>query len=202
MTKIFTALSTSLDGYIAGADDGPQQPLGAGGGALFDWFSNGDTPSRHYPAFRMSPVSAQFFDEIADRCGAMLSGRRTYDIAGAWGGSGPLPGVPLFVLTHRAPAKVPAGDPAYTFVTDGIESALDQARSAAAGKDVSLMGSAAVQQCLRSGLLDEITIHLVPVLLGGGVRLLDHLDGHAPKLDCIRVVEAPGVTHLTYRVIR
>lgn len=202
MTKIHTALSTSLDGFIAGPDDGPQQPLGAGGGALFGWFSNGDTPSRHYPAFRMWPASAEVFNQIADQAGAIVSGRRTYDIAGAWGGTGPLPGVPLFVLTHQVPGTVPAGEPAYTFVTDGIEAAIEQARTAAAGKDVSLMGAEIVQQCLRAGLLDEITIHLVPVILGGGVRLLDRLGQHAPKLACTRVVEAPGVTHLTYRVTR
>ena len=114
-----------------------------------------------------------------------------------------MPGVPLFVLTHQVPQHVPRGEPPYTFVTDGIASAVEQARAAAGGKDVALMGSAAVQQCLAAGLLDELTVHLIPVLLGSGVRLLDHLGEAAPvQLECVRVVDAPGVTHLQYRVIR
>ncbi len=199
---ITTGLSTSLDGFIAGADDGPDQPLGVGGDRLFTWFGDGDTPSRYYPSFRMSAVSAQFFDEFAGRQGAVISGRRTYDIAGAWGGKGPLPGVPLFVVTHRVPNTVPAGDPPYTFVTDGIERAVEKARTAAAGKDVSLMGATIVQQALRYGLLDLLTIHLVPLVLGRGVRLLDGLEPGSAELELVGVVDAPGVTHLTYRVVK
>jgi dihydrofolate reductase len=149
----------------------------------------------------MSAMSAAVFDELAGRCGAVIAGRRTYDIAGAWAGSGPLPGVPLFVVTHRVPDTVPAGDPPYTFVSDGIERAVEQARATAAGKDVSLMGAKIVQQSLGLGLLDELTIHLVPVVLGSGVRLLDNLDTSNVELDLVRVVDAPGVTHLTYRVV-
>ena len=202
MTQIFTALSASLDGYIAGPDDGPQQPLGRGGMRLFDWYSDGDTPSRYYESFKLSAASAEVFDAVAGRVGAVISGRRTYDITDGWGGDGPLPGAPLFVLTHQVPEHVPQGEPPYTFVTDGIESAVEQARAAAGGKDVSLMGSAAVQQALRAGLLDEIEIHLIPVLLGGGVRLLDHLGDDPVDLERIEVVDAPGVTHLHYRVVR
>jgi dihydrofolate reductase len=201
MTRIVTALSTSLDGFIAGPGDSPRQPLGAGGARLFDWYTDGDTPSRYYPSFKLAAPSAAFFDQGVSRVGAVITGRRTYDISDAWGGSGPLPGVPLFVLTHQVPQEVPAGEPPYTFVTDGIHSAVEQARVAAGGKDVALMGTAAVQQCLRAGLLDELTLHLIPVLLGGGARLLDHLGDAAPvQLECVRVVEAPGVTHLQYRV--
>jgi dihydrofolate reductase len=187
MTQIFTALWASLDGFIAGPDDRPGQPLGKGGTRLFDWYSDGDTPSRYYESFKLSASSAEVFDAMAGRVGAVISGRRTYDISNAWGGTGPLPGAPLFVLTHRVPQSVPPGEPAYTFVTDGIVSAVAQARTAAGGKDVSLMGSAAVQQCLRAGLLDEIEIHLIPVLLGGGVRLLDHIGENAVQLErCLR----------------
>src|SRR6266511_3398397 len=106
MTKIIAEVSTSLDGFIAGTDDSPSQPLGVGG----------DTPSRYYPSFRMSAVSAKTFDEFAARIGAVIAGRRTYDVSEAWGGTGPLPGIPLFVLTHRVPEHVPDADPAYTFV--------------------------------------------------------------------------------------
>jgi dihydrofolate reductase len=202
MTKVVTAHSTSLDGFIAGADDGPGQPLGVGGDRLFKWFSDGDTPSRYYPGFKMSAVSAAFFDEGVGRVGAVISGRHTYDISDAWGGSGPLPGVPLFVLTHRVPEAVPAGDPPYTFVTDGIERAVEQARTAAGGKDVALMGATIVQQGLRAGLLDELVISLVPVVLGRGARPLEGLEPGSVQLDLVRVVDAPGVTHLTYRVMR
>jgi dihydrofolate reductase len=202
MTKVVTAHSTSLDGFIAGADDGPGQPLGVGGDRLFKWFSDGDTPSRYYPGFKLSAVSAAFFDEGVGRVGAVISGRRTYDISDAWGGSGPLPGVPLFVLTHRVPEAVPAGNPPYTFVTDGIERAVEQARTAAAGKDVALMGATVVQQGLRAGLLDELVISLVPVVLGRGARPLDGLEAGSVQLDLVRVVDAPGVTHLTYQVLK
>lgn len=197
-----TALSTSLDGFIAGADDSPKQPLGLGGDRLFRWFREGDTPSRYYPSFRMSAVSAAFFDEGVSRIGALIAGRRTYDISDAWGGGGPLPGAPLFVLTHRVPDTVPAGDPPYTFVTEGIERAVEQAGVAASGKDVALMGASIVQQCLRARLLDELTIDLVPVVLGRGVRLLDGLEPGSVEFDPARVVDAPGVTHLTYRVLK
>jgi dihydrofolate reductase len=203
MTKVTTALSTSLDGYIAGPGDSPDQPLGVGGERLFKWFEDGDTPSRYYPSFRMSAASAMFFDEeVAGRDGANIAGRRTYDIANAWEGQGPLPGVPLFVLTHQVPETVPEGGPPYTFVTDGIERAVELAKEAAGSKDVSLMGASLVQQSLRAGLLEEMTIHLVPVVLGGGVRLLDGLEPGTIEFELVRVVDAPGVTHLTYRVVR
>jgi dihydrofolate reductase len=202
MTKVMTAMSTSLDGFIAGADDNREQPLGVGGEALFNWFFEGDTPSRHYPGFKMSAVSAKFFDDGVDSVGAGVTGRRTYDIADAWGGSGPVPGRPLFVMTHSIPENVPEGDPPYTFVLDGIESAVEQATKAADGKDVFLQGGSIIQQGIRAGLLDELHIHLVPIVLGRGVRLLDGLDAGSPQLELIGVLDAPGVTHLSYRVVK
>jgi dihydrofolate reductase len=200
--KVVIDVSMSLDGFIAGADDSPEQPLGVEGDRLFQWFSDGDTPSRWYPSFKMSAVSAKLFDEFADRVGAVVAGRHTYDVADAWQGEGPQPGIPLFVVTHRAPETVPEGNPPYTFVTEGVEAAVEKARAAAAGKEVSLMGSKIVQQCLRARLLDEITIHMVPVLLGRGVRLIEGLDPGSVELSIVRVVDAPGVTHLTYRVMK
>jgi dihydrofolate reductase len=202
MTKVVAAHSTSLDGCIAGTDDRPEQPLGVGGERLFTWFSDGDTPSRYYPGFKMSAVSAAFFDEGVSGVGAVIAGRRTYDISEAWGGSGPMPGIPLFVLTHQVPDTVPADDPPYTFVTDGIQRAVEQARTAAAGKDVALMGASIVRQGLQTGLLDELVISLVPVVLGRGARPLDGLEPGSVQLDLVRVVDAPGVTHLTYRVLK
>jgi dihydrofolate reductase len=199
MAKVTVALAVSLDGYIAGPNDGTELPLGEGGAALFEWYFNGDTPSRHNDRFKLSKRSAEVFDAGIDSCGAVVTGRRTYDIAGAWGGDGPVPGRPLFVLTHNVPAEVPETSVPYTFVTDGIESAIEQAKVAAGDKYVALAGSQAVQQCLRAGLLDEIQVALVPLLLGGGVRLFDHIGGPV-RLETTRVVDAPGVTHLSYRV--
>lgn len=206
---ITSAHSTSLDGFIAGSDDSPDlreaDPIkrhGAGGDGLFNWLSAGDTPSRINPSFKMSEQSAEFFDEGVSAVGAVIAGRRTYDVSGAWGGSGPMPGIPLFVITHRAPDAVPAGDPPYRFVTDGIEAAVEKARAAAAGKDVFIMGASVVRQSIEAGLLDELTINLVPVVLGRGVRLLDGLVAGSVEFDLVRVVDAPGVTHLTYRVVK
>lgn len=199
MAKVTVALTMSLDGYIAGPNDGSELPLGEGGEALFEWYFNGDTPSRYYDRFRLSKRSAEVFDAGIDACGAVVTGRRTYDIAGAWGGDGPVPGLPLFVLTHSVPAEVPETSVPYTFVTDGIESAIEQAKAVAGDKYVSLAGSQAAQQCLRMGLLDEIWVGVMPLLLGGGVRLFDHIGGPV-RLETISVVDAPGVTHLSYRV--
>ncbi|HEY6497744.1 MAG TPA: dihydrofolate reductase family protein [Trebonia sp.] len=105
-------------------------------------------------------------------------------------------------MTHHVPGVVPSGEPPYTFVTTGIEDAVEQARTAAAGKDVVLMGASMVQQCLRAGLLDELIISVVPVVLGQGVRLLDHPGPATVELDLTSVVDAPGVTHLTYRIVK
>ena len=132
----------------------------------------------------------------------MITGRRTYDIAGEWDGQGEVPGVPLFIVTHHAPGQAPSTAVPYTFVTDRVASAVGQALDAAGGKDVRLMGASVIQQCLRAGLLDELTIELVPVVLGAGVRLLDNLEPGPIGLQLARVVDAPGVTHLTYRVTR
>ena len=184
--------SVSLDGFIADADHRSDR--------LQAWLRSGDTPSRLNPSFSMPAVSATFFDEGVARCGAVIAGRRTYDVSGAWGGKGPMPGLPLFVMTHRAPATVALAEPPYTYVAEGIEHAVEQARTAAAGQDVVLMGATVVQQCLRAGLLDQLIINLVPVMLGRGVRLLDDLE--PADLELTSMIDAPGVTHLTYRVLK
>ena len=200
--KVSAAVAVSLDGFIAGPDDGPEQALGQNGDRLFTWFFNGDTPGRFYPWMKMSATSAAAFDGYIARIGAVITGRRTYDVTNGWEGEGELAGAPLFVLTHKIPDHVPPADPPYTFVTDGIASAVQQALTAAAGKDVRLMGASIVQQCLRSGLLDELTIELVPALLGRGVRLLDGLEPDTAALEIVRVVDAAGVTHLTYQILK
>ena len=212
MAKVIVDLAVSLDGFVAGAGDGPDNPLGNGGSALFSWYFDGDTPIRAYeeaaargvpvPRFRLSATSAEVFTQLVETGGAVITGRRTYEIADAWAGNGPLPGVPVFVLTHEAPPAVPAGESSYTFVTDGIESAVAQASAAAGDGYISLMGAAPAQQCLRLGLLDEIQLHVVPVLLGAGVRLFEHLGPAPVALRKLRVVDAPGVTHSRYAVVR
>ncbi|HJQ41860.1 MAG TPA: dihydrofolate reductase family protein [Jatrophihabitantaceae bacterium] len=200
MATVFTAMSVSVDGYVAGPDDRRGQPLGAGGDALFRWYSDGALPAKHYPHFRMSAESKHYFDAICERTGAVVVGRHTYDLANGWNGDGPLPGQPTVILTHEAPEVIPHGTSNYLFISEGIEVAINKALAAAGGKDVSLIGSAPVQQALRSELIDEIHLSVVPVLLGGGVRLLDRFGGLATRLDCFSVVDAPGVTHLSYRV--
>jgi len=200
--KVIAAVAVSVDGFIAGPDDGPGQPLGRGGDRLFAWFQGGDTPSRFYPWMAMAAASAAAFDGFIARIGAVITGRRTYDIVDGWNGQGEVPDAPLFVVTHHVPDRVPATIVPYTFVTDGIASAVRQALAAAAGRDVRLMGASIIQQCLRAGLLDEFTIELVPVMLGRGVRLLDGLEPGVAGLELAEVIDAPGVTHLTYRVTR
>src|ERR687896_1216271 len=204
MGKVSTGLSISLDGFIAGANDGPERPLGEGGERLCAWYSSGDTEYRlpgTEMVFRVSPQSAELLREAHTKMGAFVTGRRTFDITNGWGGSPPL-GVPTFVLTHTVAQEwVYEGSP-FTFVTDGIESAVEQAKALAGEKDVAVGAASIVQQCIRAGLLDEIHIDLVPVLLVGGVRLFDHLGRTPIELKSTRVIEAPSVTHLTFRVLK
>jgi dihydrofolate reductase len=126
------------------------------------------------PPFKLSSSSAEVFERLVESAGAVVTGRRTYDIAGAWGGNGPVPGLPVFVVTHNVPEHVPQGESRYTFVTDGVESAIEQAKAAAGDKYV----------------------------LGGGVRLFDQLGSESIELETIQVVDSPGVTHLRFRVVR
>jgi dihydrofolate reductase len=179
--KVAAAVAVSLDGFIAGPGDSPEEALGLNGDRLFTWFYDGDTPGRFYPWMKMSAPSAAAFDGFIARIGAVITGRRTYDVASAWHGEGEVPGAPLFVVTHHIPDEVTPADLPYTFVTDGIASAVRQTLAAASGKDVRLMGASIVQQCLRSGLLDELTIEIVPTLLGRGVRLLDGIEHGAAR---------------------
>ncbi|WP_170223750.1 dihydrofolate reductase family protein [Nonomuraea turkmeniaca] len=133
---------------------------------------------------------------------AIFTGRRTYDLTGGWGGEQPLGDAPVFVVTHSPPATVPAGRTSFTFV-DGVRAAVEQARHAAGDKDVSVIGGASIaRQCMIAGLLDEIQIHLTPAIPGQGIRLIDDLDGNEISAMQTRVLEAPGVTHLRYRVVR
>jgi dihydrofolate reductase len=202
MGKVAVGLTMSLDGFIAGPNDGPERPLGEGGERLFEWYSGGDT-EYEMPGtgmvFRISPQSVELLREVNERMGAFVTGRRTFDIANGWGGDPPL-GVPTFVVTHSVPEEwVYEGSP-YTFVTDGVERAVELAKEVAGARDVAVGAASIAQQCIRAGLLDEVHVNLAPVLLGGGVRLFEHLGTTPIGLESTRVIEAPGVTHLTFRV--
>ena len=204
MGQVRTGHSMSLDGFISGPNDGADAPMGHGGERLLAWYGAGDTEYR-LPGtdmvFRVSPQTAEFLRETRETTGALVFGRRTFDLTHGWGGGHPL-GVPVFVLTHTVSQEwVYEGSP-FTFVTDGLESALEQAKAVAGNKDVGVIGASLVQQCIRAGLLDEIHVDLVPVLLGDGVRLFDHLGTEPIELESTRMLEGAGVTHLTFRVVK
>jgi dihydrofolate reductase len=191
MGIVLASHSMSLDGFIA-------QPNGKAG-PLHEWLFTGDRPSRHYKDFRLSENSRMVFDQLVDRIGATVAGRRTYEDSAGWGGRLPFDW-PFFVVTHEAPrnaAVVP-----FEFIDDGVERAVELAKEAAGDKDVSVMGGDIIRQCLAAGLLDEIEIDLVPVFLGEGVRLFDEVAIEPVTLEPTRIVEAPGVTHLSYRVAK
>src|ERR671926_86953 len=166
MGKVRTGHATSLDGFIAGPNDGPEAPMGDGGERLLAWYSGGDTEYR-LPAnemvFKVSAANAELLRETRRTTGALVTGRRTFDLTNGWGGRHPLD-VPVFVVTHTVPQKwVYEGSP-FTFVTDGLQSAVEQAKAIAGDKDVAVGAASVAQQCLQAGLLDEVHIGLVPVL--------------------------------------
>ncbi len=190
MTKVVLSFSMSLDGFVAGPDVGIDEPMGRGGERLHDWLFKSS-----------SGIDAEKAREISQRVGATIVGRRTFDVGiGPWEDT-PYP-VPSFVLTHekRQPLAMKSG--AFTFVTDGIESAHSQARAAAGGKDIVVMGADAARQYVAAGLADEIIIQLVPVLMGRGTRLFDQLEDRQIELTQARAVQSPSVTHLIYRLAK
>ncbi|GAA1958201.1 dihydrofolate reductase family protein [Catenulispora subtropica] len=195
MGKVLSALAVSVDGFITGRDPGAGRGLGDGS-TLFDWYFDGDTPSAVFDGFRMSAPSARVFDALAGRIGAIVAGRHTYEDSERFGGGSPHPNVPLFVVSHRPDPHIGA---AQTLVTSGIEDAVAAAREAAGDKDVALMGGGVVTSALRAGLVDELVLHQVPILLGGGRRFFQELPEHV-RLRLVEAVPAPGVTHLHYEV--
>jgi len=211
MARLICDLSMSLDGYVAGPNQTLEQPLGRGGERLHEWaFRLKSFRERHGMPGGESGPDDDIVNEWLDANGAVVMGRRMFSggkgsweddpNADGWWGDDPPFHVPVFVLTHhpRDPV-VKEGGTSFTFVTEGIEAALGQARAAAGGKDVQVGGGAElVQQYLNAGLLDELNIHLVPVLLGnGGVRLLDRLE--PTELELTRVIGSDAITHLRYR---
>ncbi len=203
MGKVVFNMTMSLDGFVAGPNDNPENGLGDGGDSLFKWYFGGDTEipiSDGNMVLKVSSQSAEILKESFKTYGAGVWGRRTFDIAHAWGGHPP--GSPCFIVTHDIPQEwVYEGSP-FTFVTDGVESAIRKAKKAAGDKHVVICTASILQQCLNAGLMDEIHVDVAPLLLGNGVRLFDHLNIAPIKLESIRVVDAPGVTHLGFRVVK
>ena len=195
MSKVIAIMSMSLDGYVADLNDGVAE--------VFDWYFTSDEVEIHTRGsdpmtFKVSEPSAEHLRVLTSRLGAVLTGRRTFDVAQGWGGNHAWG--PAFVLTHHIPAGWPRPNSTVHFVTDGIESAVKQAKAAAAGKSVGVHGADTIQQCLRAGLLDEIHVDIAAVLLGSGVRLFDRLADTPIVLGNPTVIPGVGVTHLRYRV--
>jgi dihydrofolate reductase len=215
MGKLTLDITMSLDGFIAGPNQTLEQPLGQGGERLHEWvYGLATWRERHGLTGGERNVDSDVLEESLSSTGAILMGRRMFSggadawaddpNADGWWGDDPPFGVPVFILTHHARETVPERDgTTFTFVTEGIEAALAQARAAAGDKNVSVSGGAnVVQQYLSAGLMDELQIHLAPLLLGDGVRLFDGLGPEQPKLEPTRVIESPAVTHIRYRVVR
>ncbi|MCA0454401.1 MAG: dihydrofolate reductase family protein [Chloroflexi bacterium] len=205
MGKVGFNMTMSLDGFIAGANDSAQNPLGDNGSHLFTWYSIGDTeykmPGGDWK-FNISAASAKQLDKALSSAGVLITGRRTFDIAGAWGGQHPVD-LPIVVLTHNPPQEwVNKPNSPFTFVTDGIESAVEKAKAIAGDKDVELGTASTLQQALNAGLVDELHIDIAPVVLGKGVRLFDELGKLPLVLEQIASVEGQGVTHLSYRIVK
>ncbi len=201
MSKVISSHSVSVDGYISGRTPDGTKELGRGLGdapMLFDWYFNGDTPSQVFDGFKLSEPSARFFDTLASRVGAMVAGRTTYEHSSHFTGGSPHPTAPLVVLSHRpAPATIEQ----QTFVSTGVEDAIATARKIADGKDVGLMGGGLATAALAAGLVDELVLHQIPILLGGGLSFFQEVPKHV-NLRLIEAIPAPGVTHLHYEVIR
>jgi dihydrofolate reductase len=195
MGKVVTGITMSLDGFIAGPHDDVSH--------LFKWYFSGE---KEIPiqdgrmSLKVSPESAEVLESAFEKTGAMVAGRRMFDIAHAWAGHPPF--APCFIVTHHPPQEwIKEGSP-FTFVTDGIESAITQAKAAAGDKNVAVATATTTQQAIKAGLLDEISIGLAPLLLGQGTRLFDYLGIEPLDLEIVQVVDAPNVTHLTYRVVK
>jgi dihydrofolate reductase len=215
MARLTFEISMSLDGFIAGPNPTLEQPLGEGGEQLHEWVvALASWRERHsMEGGETGPDSDLMRESIAAQ-GAVVMGRRMFSggegpweddpNADGWWGDDPPFRVPVFILTHHPRQTVTKeGGTTFTFVTDGIEAALGQAREAAGDKDVAIGGGASVaQQYLTAGLLDEFQIHVVPLFLGDGVRLFDNLGAAPPALELARVVDSPAVTHLRYRVVK
>jgi len=198
MTRVNAAITTSVDGYVTGPHDEPGKGLGEGGERLHHWVFGGPWTYEAPPQGEATGEDAAWLEAATGRIGAVVGGRWTYEAAEHWGDANPF-GVPMFVVTHR-PEEQPAGD-AFTFV-DGVETAVGLAREAAGDKDVHVMGGAdVIRQALEAGLVDDLTIIVAPVVLGGGKRLFDGFTNQL-ELEHLGVRQSPFATFIDYRVVK
>jgi dihydrofolate reductase len=201
MGTVVADITMSLDGYVAGSHDGLGRGLGDGGEPLHEWVMGGPWTYDSEPSFDATGVDREVMDEMFEGLGAAVVGRRMYDVVDGWGDEEAFP-APVFVLTSRPAPTRPAGRSSYTFVTDGIHAALEQAQAAAGDRKVHIAGGArTIQQYLAAGLVEELSLHLAPVLLGGGVRLFEELGTPLPRFEQLRVRDSPHAVHLRYRVV-
>jgi dihydrofolate reductase len=213
VSKLRTHISTSLDGYVAGPNQSEENPLGEGGEQLHDWVLELEVWRKpHGREGGKTNASTPVMEQATANVGAEIMGRGMFGPPGGgpwgddpwpgWWGDDPPFHKPVFVVTHHEREPLTLSDTTFTFVTDGIESAVERAREAAAGQDVFIGGGAAIiNEYLAAGLVDELEVHVVPILLGGGERLFEGV-GPDLKLEQLRAVEAPGVAHLKYRVVK
>lgn len=194
MSNSVLYMSMSLDGFIAGVNDEPGNPGGDGFMRLHEWYGFEGTP----PNTEATGWGAHFMQEIK-ATGAVLAGRRTVEQVDHWGGNHH--GVPIFVVSHRPPGSSAAKYPLVTYVSDGIESAMAQAKAAARGKDVMVHGAYTAGSALEADVLDELQIHQIPVLFGTGRRLFETLPSRI-ELEIIRIIDTPKATHIRYRVVK
>jgi dihydrofolate reductase len=198
MTLVFAAITTSVDGYISGPNDAPGKGLGEGGERLHDWVFGGPWTYESPPQGEATGEDAAWIAAMTERMGAVVGGRWTYEAAEHWGDANPWD-VPFFIVTHR-PEEEPAGE-AFTFV-DGVAEAIGRAREAAGDKDVHVMGGAdVIRQALAAGLVDELTIIVAPVVLGGGKRLFEGFTEQL-ELEQLGIRQSPFATFIDYRVAR
>jgi dihydrofolate reductase len=191
MALVICDMSISLDGYVTGPNDSRENPFGDGAGMLHDWIFDAATEE-----------DRALLQEMLDGCGAVVMGRTSFEKNegdGGWGEGGPVGDTPCFVLTHHKPTR--SHPSVYTFVTDGVVSAIEQAKNAAGEKVVGLHGATVMQQALPLGLVDEIRVHVIPVLLGGGTPLFGSLDSSI-TLERTQALVTPAATHIGFRVVR
>ena len=200
MSKVLTGMTVSLDGYYTGPNDGPGTGLGEGGERLHYWVFGGPWTYGDGPRGEPSEVDKEYLDEVFSTGGAWICGRTMYDVVDGWGDD-PGFGVPVYVVTHRPHETVVKGDTSFEFVTTGIHDALASARAAAGDRNVILMGGGdLLNQYFNAGVVDEFTLTISPVLLGGGKRLFDGIERTQTAFESVGVVESPWATHLRYRV--
>lgn len=203
MTKVKVDISVSLDGYVAGPDDSHEQPLGRGGEALHEWVvATKSWRERHGYEGGSTGVDSDMAETMAAGVTVIVMGRRMFDLGAPYWGEDPPFRMPVFVVTNRPQEAIVRGETTFAFVTGGPEGALDRAREAAGDGDVAVAGGAEVsRQLLAAGLVDELHLHVVPVLLGGGASLFEGLDPAQVRFEQVRALAGGGVTHLLLRVL-